>query len=148
MIYIVLYVLIDVRIQYLLKFWSKKWTKVQLLHTCADNEEYIFGIPSFSTAGVHGFSVSFTNGISSVKYEYDTKEPAVETIELLDSAPDGTGEWTQVQVAKWDAQFVSGQKKDKRLQECKKKLYLHVIALFIGILQLYTKNQVIWFYRQ
>ena len=65
-----------------------------------------FGIPSFSFAGPHGFSVGFVNGISSIKYNYGDGAPATEIVSVRDPAPGGTGEWVQAPVARWDAQWV------------------------------------------
>lgn len=62
----------------------------------------------FKTVGSHGFSVAFENGISSIKFYYETKEPATEMISLLNEAGQwGTGEWVQASVALWDVNFVS-----------------------------------------
>ncbi len=67
---------------------------------------YEFVIPSFSSPGVHGFSVGFFNGISDVKWDYNTKEPNFERISLLDPSPMGSGEWVTVDVLMWDANWV------------------------------------------
>lgn len=56
--------------------------------------------------GIYGFAVFLSNGFSSIKYDITAKAIAMDTITLLDPAPKGTGEYAEVQVAKWDANWV------------------------------------------
>ena len=55
-----------------------------------------------------GFNVIFYNGISSIKYTWDKDGLPVynEDIQLLDPAPDGTGEWVTISAPKWDYNWV------------------------------------------
>ena len=62
-----------------------------------------------------GFAVQFYNPISSIKYtvpyhtdstlEYE-RIPFLDTIQVLDPAPAGTGEWVKIQAPKWDYNWV------------------------------------------
>ena len=70
-------------------------------------------IPKFANARSYGFSIQFVNGISSIKFgvmdttlDANNMKPVTETIQLLDPAPEGTGEWVSVEVPKWDYQWV------------------------------------------
>ncbi len=74
------------------------------------NEEYgtelVLSIPDFSEAGVHGFSVHMSNGISDLHLDYVTGDLVMENIQLLDPAPEGTGEWVTVAMPKWRYNWV------------------------------------------
>ena len=57
-----------------------------------------------------GFAIQFYNQISSIKYtvkmpEYE-RVPFIDSIQVLDPAPAGTGEWVKIQTAKWDYNWV------------------------------------------
>lgn len=65
-----------------------------------------FRIPAFSAKGSHGFSIQFWNGISSIKFDPVTLEPATKNIQMLDPAPTGTGEWVTVTTPSWDYLWV------------------------------------------
>ena len=66
------------------------------------------GIPQFSNPGsTYGFAVEFTNPFSSIKYDIDTGNYSYEAIRVLDPLPVGSGEWLELPVIKWDANFVS-----------------------------------------
>ena len=67
----------------------------------------MFVIPSFTSSGTHGFSISFTNRISDVKVDIDAPGTVPQdTLYLVDPAPRGDGSTVQVQVTKWDINFV------------------------------------------
>ena len=53
-----------------------------------------------------GFNVQFYNEISSIKYTVPDLEPYMTTIQVLDPAPAGTGEWVSIDVPKWDYNWV------------------------------------------
>ncbi len=60
-------------------------------------------------AAAYGFAVDMTNELSSVKFDPATGEVNVEGVTLLDPVPASSGEWVRVEVAQWDARFVSNQ---------------------------------------
>ena len=77
--------------------------------TCTGGTRNItIGIPAFSVPGrTYGFAVEFTNPFSSIKYDIDAGNFSYDTIRLLDPMPAGSGEWLELPVVKWDANFVS-----------------------------------------
>lgn len=57
-----------------------------------------------------GFNIQFYNPISSIKYTVPldnyTRVAYTQTIQVLDPAPSGTGEWVNIEVAKWDYNWI------------------------------------------
>ena len=45
--------------------------------------------------------------VNNTKNIQDTKDPFLENIQMLDAAPQGSGEFVYVSVPKWDINFVS-----------------------------------------
>ena len=50
-----------------------------------DGLSLVFKVSRFKNVGVYGFSVAFENGISSIKFDFETKEPKLQ-VNTVDSA--------------------------------------------------------------
>ena len=56
--------------------------------------------------GSYGFAVNIFNQLSNISHNYETGEVIEEEILLLDSAPEGSGEWTKTLVPNWQFNWV------------------------------------------
>ena len=87
---------------------SIRYSQTRSFNISGGNRTITIGIPQFTNPGsTYGFAVEFTNPFSSIKYDIDTGNYSYDTVRLLDPLPAGSGEWLELPVAKWDANFVS-----------------------------------------
>ena len=93
---------------------SIRYSQTRSFNISGGNRTITIGIPQFTNPGsTYGFAVEFTNPFSSIKYDIDTGNYSYDTVRLLDPLPAGSGEWLELPVAKWDANFVSCQSSEQ-----------------------------------
>ena len=56
--------------------------------------------------GSFGFAVHFFNKLSNVSHDYELEDVEVQKIYLLDAEPDGSGLWNEIEVPKWQFNWI------------------------------------------